>query len=107
MINKICKSKYYITEDGYLNRAFEDLDKNIYDEKIEKMIYSDKLCVFDIYPKTYVVNEATGIIEEYPFEEMDSEQEYEYFEDEGSYIYIIASKIQNKEAILKNIIENM
>lgn len=107
LINKICKSKYNITEDGYLNRVFEDSDKNIYDQKIEKMIFSDKLYVFDIYSKTYVVNEATGIIEEYPFEEMDPEQEYEYFEDEGSYIYIIASKIQNKEIILKKIIENM
>lgn len=109
IINKICKSKYDINDEGYLIVKSNSGAQNELDKKIKKMLSSGNLYVFDINSTTYIVNETTGNIEEYPFEEMDPEQGYEYFEDENKFMYIIsnnsAGKV-NQETIIKSILNN-
>ena len=73
------------------------------------MMTNGSLYVFDINSVTYLVDQVTGEITEYPFEEMDPYQEYEYFESDNKYMFIISKnnqgKISKKEA-LKNILQN-
>ena len=81
---------------------------NEYDKSISKMLTDEKLHIFDISSITYVVDEVTGEIQEYPFEEMDPNTEYEYFESDNKEMFIMSENKSgkvNQEDILKNILQ--
>ena len=108
ILKDIVNGSYDIDEDGFLVKK-QVLIPNDYDKIILDMISNGSLYVFDINSVTYLVDQVTGEITEYPFEEMDPYQEYEYFESDNKYMFIISKnnqeKISKKEA-LKNILEN-
>ena len=106
-LKNITKATYFIDEEGFLTQK-ESWIMNGYDKSIANMLHDDSLHVFDINSTTYVVDEVTGEIQEYPFEEMDPYTDYEFFEDENKEMYIISEGIEGKvnpTDILKKIFE--
>ena len=78
------------------------------DKSILAMLNDKKLHVFDISSTTYIVDDVTGEIQEYPFEEMDPYTDYEYFEDNDKEMYILSEGIEGKvktDECLKKIFE--
>lgn len=104
IIKDISKATYSINEDGFLTQK-ETWMMNSYDQSISKMLNDEKLHVFDISSLTYLVDEVTGEIQEYPFEEMDPYTEYEYFADNDKEIFIISEgkegKVNSKDCLAK------
>lgn len=107
IIKNITNANYTINESGYLIQT-ENWKMNKYDKKIQKMLSEEKLYVFDICSKTYLVDDVTGEIQEYPFEEMDPYSGYEYFESDNKEMFIMSENISGKinpEDILKEILD--
>ena len=105
ILESIANVDYEINEEGFLVQK-GSWNMNEYDKKIKHMLLSENLYVFNISSTTYVVDEVTGEIQEYPFEEMDPYNEYEYFSSENKEMFIISanssSRINHKE-VLKTI----
>ena len=81
---------------------------NDYDKKIQEMLSDDALHIFDINSTTYIVDEVTGEIQEYPFEDMDPYTEYEYFSSDDKEMFIISANSYgkvNQEEVLKGIFD--
>ena len=98
-------------KDGVLKKVIAEKgdivkDMNDYDKKIQEMLSDETLHIFDINSTTYIVDEVTGEIQEYPFEEMDPYTEYEYFSTDDKEMFIISANSYgkvNQEEILKGI----
>ncbi len=106
-LKKITNTSYEFDENGFLIQK-DSWMKNECDNSISKMLNDNKLHVFDIKSTTYVVDDVTGEIQEYPFEEMDPYTEYEYFEDDSKDMFIVSEGIDGKvktEECLKKIFE--
>mgnify|MGYP004644714709 CR=1 FL=1 len=107
IIKKIARATYTINQEGFLIQK-ENWMMNEYDQSISKKLNDEKLHVFDISSITYVVDDVTGEIQEYPFEEMDPYTEYEYFIDDNKEMFIISENLSGKvsqEECLKKIFE--
>lgn len=107
ILKKITNGDYEIDEEGFLIQK-ENWRKNKYDKKIEKILSESKLYIIAIKSTTYLVDEVTGEIQEYPFEEMDPYDEYEYFESNEKKMFIISENEKgkiNQEEVFKNILE--
>ena len=105
ILNNIADSEYEINEEGFLIKK-ENGKMNDYDKKIQEMLSDETLHIFDINSTTYIVDEVTGEIQEYPFEEMDPYTEYEYFSSDNKEMFIISANSYgkvNQEEILKGI----
>ena len=105
LLKNITKSEYEITSDGYL-KIVDIKNTNENDKKIQKIIHGDKLFVIRISSICYIIDEITGEILDYNFEQIDEYQTYEYFKDEDKMIIFIT---QNKEKQLeeKEIIQSI
>ena len=91
IIKQIAKASYKI-DNGYLIQ--EDINNtNEIDEKLKQLINGKKIYAIDIAEITYIVDEVTGNIEEYPFAEIDPKTPFELFETENASVYIINSNI--------------
>lgn len=105
ILKKIANCEYTINEEGYLMQEQKDnsneIDKLINTAMNNKKNYS--ICINSI---AYLVDEVTGNIEEYPFEEIDPEQSFELFETENASLYVI-TKNTYKKLDYKNIIEEV
>ena len=107
VLKKITKLTYAINEDGFLEQK-ESWIMNDCDKSILALLNDKKLHVFDISSTTYIVDDVTGEIQEYPFEEMDPYTDYEYFEDNDKEMYILSEGIEGKvktDECLKKIFE--
>ena len=107
ILKKITKLTYSINEDGFLEQK-ENWMMNDCDRSISSMLNDEKLHIFDISSTTYVVDDVTGEVQEYPFEEMDPYTDYEYFEDNDKEMFIISEGLVgkiNQEDCLKKIFE--
>ena len=107
ILKKITKLTYSINEDGFLEQK-ESWMMNDCDKSISSMLNDEKLHIFDISSTTYVVDDVTGEIQEYPFEEMDPYTDYEYFQDNDKEMFIISESLEgkiNQEDCLKKIFE--
>ena len=104
-MKNITKSEYEITSDGYL-KITDSKSTNENDKKIQKIINGDKLFVIRISSICYIIDDITGEILDYNFEQIDEYQTYEYFKDEDKMIIFIT---QNKEKQLeeKEIIQSI
>lgn len=100
-------SEYSINESGYI----EILNKNKqtdFDKKIEKILKSNKkyvLCVSSVY---YIVDELTGEILDFNFEDMFMDQVLDSFSDDDKNIIFITENRDNKfnnNEILSDIVE--
>lgn len=105
LLKNITKSEYEITSDGYL-KIVDNKNANENDKKIEKIINGDKLFIIRISSICYIIDDITGEILDYNFEQIDEYQTYEYFKDEDKMIIFIT---QNKEKQLeeKEIIQSI
>ena len=79
---------------------------NEIDNNIKKAISNKKNYSICINSVAYLIDEVTGNIEEYPFEEIDPEQSFELFETENASLYVITSNTY-KRVNYKNIIEEV
>ncbi len=107
ILNNIADSEYEVNEEGFLIKK-ENREMNDYDKKIQEMLSDETLHIFDINSTTYIVDEVTGEIQEYPFEEMDPYTEYEYFSTDNKEMFIISANSYgkiNQEEILKGILD--
>lgn len=91
---KKTNSKYSIDEDGYL-KIDDKNNQNDNDKKIEKIINGKKQYILDISSVCYIVDDVTGEILDYNFENMDRYQTYEYFEDNDKNIVFITENSSN------------
>lgn len=105
LLKNVTKSEYEITSDGYL-KITNSKNANENDKKIQKIINGDKLFVIRISSICYIIDDITGEILDYNFEQIDEYQTYEYFKDEDKMIIFIT---QNKEKQLeeKEIIQSI
>ena len=87
-------SKYLIDDDGYLKIDRKN-NQNENDKKIEKIIKDKKQYILDISSVCYIVDDITGEILDYNFENMDKYQTYEYFEDSNKSIVFITENLTN------------
>ena len=87
-------SKYLIDDDGYLKIDRKN-NQNDNDKKIEKIIKGKKQYILDISSVCYIVDDITGEILDYNFENMDKYQTYEYFEDGDKSIVFVTENSTN------------
>lgn len=100
-------SKYSINNEGYLEIVEKNFQTN-YDKKIENTINGEKQYILDISSVCYIVDDVTGEILDYNFENMDKYQTYEYFKDGDKNIIFINQNTDNQLAsseIIDSIIE--
>lgn len=97
--NDKVNSRYFIDDNGYL-KIKDKNNQNEIDKKLEKIINGNKQYILNISSVCYIVDEITGEILDYNFENMDQYQTYEYFEDNDKMIIFIT---QNKANLLTNI----
>ena len=101
---------YIIDENGYLK--LEKTNNNQQEENtiIENAIKSDNLYIIDITGTSYIRDEITGNITQYPFEKMDPYQILNTYDNENATILEITTneknKVSNKE-ILQEILQNI
>ena len=106
-LSSVTLSKYSIDENGYLQIDNKN-NQNDYDKNMEKAINGDKIYSITISSKCYIVDEITGEIQDYSFEDMDEYQTYEYFEDEEKMIICITENINKQlddKEIMKSVID--
>lgn len=96
MINLITESEYKINNDGFL-MIENTVGANDNDKKLQQIISGNKLFIVDINNKFYTVDDATGEIIEYPFEDMDPYTPLEYLEFENKTILVITTNSHNKQ----------
>lgn len=104
--SKLFESVYTIDEEGYLVISKEN-QNNENDLKLQKAINSSKQYILSISSKCYIIDDITGEILDYSFENMDQYQTYEYFYDQDRYIIFITENKNNQlsgQEILKSII---
>jgi len=109
IIKQITNANYIINEEGFLEQT-ESLIMNSCDKKIKEMLSENKLFIFTINSECYIIDDVTGEIVLYPFEEMEPEQGAEIFENDNKYIFIISEnklgKAEPKE-IIKSILKGI
>ena len=104
-ISLLTKSEYEINENGYL-KIKNKKNQNDYDKKIEKIIHGHQLYIIDISSICYIIDEISGEILDYDFEDMDEYQTYQYFED-GDKKIIFITENKNNQLTNKEIIESV
>ena len=94
--NNLFKSKYEIDENGYL-KIIESSEKNDNDKKIEEKINGNQKYILSVSSECYIVDDITGEILNYSFEDMDKYQTYDYFKSGDKMIIFLT---ENKEGQL-------
>lgn len=107
LLKNITNSEYYIDEEGYLKL---NTLNNEYDKIINEIINSNKCISIDLGGMLYIIDDMTGEVLEYPFEDMDPYQPYEKYGYENNSIYIVTTNKKNKldeSEIIKELINNL
>lgn len=98
-LNQNLNSKYEIDKNGYL--TISSKKNSDYDNKIEKIINSNKHYIIGINSKKYYIDAISGEILDNPFEEFDKYQTYAYCKDDDKIVICItentSKKLSNKE----------
>lgn len=98
-------SNYFIDNQGYL-KIEEKNKQNDLDKKLEKAIKGNKQYILDISSLCYIVDEVTGEIVHYNFEDLHGM--YECFYDNDKVIIFISENTRNiysNEEIIENVID--
>lgn len=96
-LNENMKSKYKISEKGYLTISEKKSSKE--DNEIEKIINGNKQYLIEISGTNYYIDALTGEAVDNPFEELDKYQTYAYCQDEDKMVIFIT---ENKSKALQN-----
>ena len=105
LLEQNMKSKYSITEDGYLSMDNKD-EQNENDRNLERLINTDNTIIITINNFYYEVDTITGEIVEYPFEKLDSYQSYDYVRFNNDIIVIVTSNMK-RDLTDKEILEDI
>lgn len=89
------ESSYCVNEEGYLEIEEKNSQSDI-DRKIENVINGDRQFILDVSSVCYIIDDVTGEILDYNFENLDRYQTYEYFEDDGKFIVFITQNSYNQ-----------
>lgn len=95
LINKSTNSKYIINENGYL-KIEEQNKQNENDVILEKLINSNKTIVLTINSYYYEIDNVTGEINKYPFEQLDEYQPLDMIKNENNILIVLSSNKNNK-----------
>lgn len=101
------KSVYEIDSQGYL-KIKSKKEQNDNDKKIERWISSDKKIILAKSNIYYQVDEVTGEVTEYPFEQLDPYQTYDQIKSDNNIIIVITSnnkKYLNNNEILQDVLQ--
>lgn len=102
LINSVTGNSYEVDLNGYLNIKSKG-SANEFDNKISKVIQDKKCVILCLSSVCYIVDDVSGEVLDYNFENMDQYQTYEYFQDNGKMIVFmsenIKGKLTNKEII--------
>lgn len=104
---EIFNAKYAVNENGYIILE-EENNANENDKKLQKVLKSKEQYIVSISSICYIVDDITGEILDYSFENMDKYQTYEYFEDGDKHILFITEnkdKQLNEKAIVDSVLE--
>lgn len=93
--NSRLKANYYIDKEGYLQQNDEKRLTEI-DKKVKKLIDSSKQYIISVASKCFMVDAVTGKIIEYRYNDLDTYQTYEYFEDKDKMLIFISENKENK-----------
>lgn len=91
----IFNNTYTIDKDGYM-KVQEENNPNENDTKVINAINSEKQYILSVSSTCYIVDDLTGEIQRYSFEDMDRYQTYEYFENENQYIIFLTENKNNQ-----------
>lgn len=98
-------SEYTINQNGYIVLENKN-NANENDKKLQNALKSKKQYIISISSICYIVDDITGEILDYSFENMDKYQTYEYFEDENKNIIFITEN-QNSQLSKNEIINSV
>ena len=91
----IFNNTYTIDQDGYIIIQ-EESNPNENDTKIINAINSKKQYILSVTSICYIVDDLTGEIQRYSFENMDRYQTYEYFDNGNQYIIFLTENKNNQ-----------
>ena len=94
----IFNNTYAVDQDGYI-KVQEENNPNENDTKIVNAINSKKQYILSVSSICYIVDDLTGEIQRYSFEDMDRYQTYEYFDNGNQYIIFLT---ENKNSQLSD-----
>lgn len=97
-INNYTNCTYGVSEEGYLELK-EQNENNDYDNRIQKIMQSDNLYIVYCDGEMRIVDNITGEIGNYDFENIDPYQAYEYCKDENKMFVELTT---NKKAELSD-----
>lgn len=86
--SKYINSKYSINDKGYLFIENENYANDV-DKRIKEIINGSKQYILKISSECYIIDNLTGEVLDYNFENMDKYQTYEYFESDNKMIIFI------------------
>ena len=78
ILSQTTKNTYNINEEGYIE-CKANLNANDIDKNIENILFSNKMYIISITGSCYILDEVSGKVTEYPFEQMDPYQPCEYY----------------------------
>lgn len=99
LLKTITNSTYKIGDNGYLSIESKNT-QNDNDKKIEQIINGNNLYLISISSTCYIIDDVTGEVLDYCFEDLDQYQQYEYFKDTDKMLIFIT---ENKKNQLDNI----
>ena len=94
-INTNTNSKYIINKEGYLEIE-EQKEQNDKDIVLEKIINSNKTIVLSINSFYYEIDNVTGEINKYPFEQLDEYQSLDMIKNDNNILIVLSSNRNNK-----------
>ena len=95
IINKNTKSIYKINNEGYLEIE-EKKEQNDFDVVLEKLINSNFTIILSINSFYYEIDNVTGEIVQYPFEQLDNYQPLDMIKSENNFFIVLSSNENNK-----------
>ena len=104
------KTEYSINDEGYLEIKNKN-SQNDTDKKLEDLISNnEKQFIIDMSGIDYTIDTVTGEIVEYPFEEIDAYQVFDYIANGNNNIIVVTTNTQKaltNNEILSSIIEQI
>ena len=105
IINKNTKSIYKINNEGYLEIE-EKKEQNDLDVVLEKLINSNFTIILSINSFYFEIDNVTGEIVQYPFEQLDNYQPLDMIKSENN-VFIVLSSNENNKLTDKQILDEL
>ena len=108
IVNDVSEGKYNINQNGYLE--INNKNKDEYAKKINKLINGKKKIRIALTSSYYIIDNVTGEIGEFPYEEVDPYQIYEYIELKDELLILITENTRGyftNQDILNEILQVM